>query len=44
MSDINEKIYSDDKLGVTTYKCPNCGMAETEFEPFFTKNALSLLR
>ncbi len=32
MSDINEKIYSDDKLGVTTYKCPNCG-GETEFDP-----------
>lgn len=32
MSEINEKIYSDDKLSVTTFKCPNCG-GESEFDP-----------
>lgn len=29
---VEEKLYSDEKLGVTTYKCPNCG-ADAVFEP-----------
>ncbi len=29
--ELNEKLYSDDKIGTTTYKCPNCG-GEAEFD------------
>ena len=32
MNEIEEKLYSDDNIDVTTFKCPNCG-GETVFDP-----------
>lgn len=38
----SEKIYSEEKLDTSTYKCPNCG-GESEFSAK-TKNEMSILR
>ena len=31
-ADVQDKLYTDEKLGTTTYKCPNCG-GDAEFDP-----------